>query len=75
MPGKTASQRQREQLLLSKLAELRDFTTSKPDTKWIRDITYIPTDEDWLYAKDLCPKKVSATPSLTILTPTLPLPR
>ena len=39
----------------------RDFTASKPDTKWVGDITYIPTDEGWLYAaivKDLCSKKV-----------------
>ncbi len=39
----------------------RDFTASKPDTKWVGDITYIPTVEGWLYAaivKDLCSKKV-----------------
>ena len=28
----------------------RDFTASKPDTNWVGDITYIPTDEGWLYA-------------------------
>ena len=27
----------------------RDFTASKPDTKWASDITYIWTDEGWLY--------------------------
>ena len=39
----------------------RDFTASKPNEKWVCDITYIPTDEGWLYAatiKDLCTKEV-----------------
>jgi transposase InsO family protein len=27
----------------------RDFTASAPDRKWVADITYIPTDEGWLY--------------------------
>ncbi len=39
----------------------RDFTASKPNLKWVGDITYIPTDEGWLYAavvKDLCDKKI-----------------
>lgn len=39
----------------------RDFFASEPDTKWVGDITYVPTDEGWLYAavvKDLCSKKV-----------------
>ena len=36
----------------------RDFTADKPNQKWVGDITYIPTDEGWLYAaivKGLCP--------------------
>lgn len=40
---------------------MRQFTASKPDTVWVGDITYIPTDEGWLYCaivKDLCTKKV-----------------
>ena len=39
----------------------RDFTAPKPNLKWVGDITYIPTDEGWLYAaivKDLCDKKI-----------------
>ena len=39
----------------------RDFSADKPNLKWVGDITYIPTDEGWLYAsivKDLCTKKV-----------------
>jgi len=39
----------------------RRFSFDKPDTAWVGDITYIPTDEDWLYAaivKDLCLKKI-----------------
>lgn len=27
----------------------RDFTASAPNTKWVSDITYIPTQEGWLY--------------------------
>jgi len=34
----------------------RDFTATKPNTKWVTDITYIHTDQNWLYlciVKDL----------------------
>lgn len=27
----------------------RDFTASEPNCKWVADITYVPTDEGWLY--------------------------
>lgn len=27
----------------------RDFTTSGPNQKWVGDVTYVPTDEGWLY--------------------------
>jgi putative transposase len=27
----------------------RDFTASLPNQKWVSDLTYIPTDEGWLY--------------------------
>lgn len=27
----------------------RDFTATRPNSKWIADITYVPTDEGWLY--------------------------
>lgn len=39
----------------------RDFTANKANQKWVGDITYIPTDEGWLYVaivKDLCLKKI-----------------
>lgn len=39
----------------------RQFDAPVPNTKWVGDITYIPTGEGWLYAavvKDLCTKKV-----------------
>lgn len=39
----------------------RDFTAETPNQKWVGDITYIPTDEGWLYVaivKDLCCKKI-----------------
>jgi putative transposase len=27
----------------------RDFSASTPDRKWVADITYVPTEEGWLY--------------------------
>lgn len=39
----------------------RGFTADKANQKWVGDITYIPTDEGWLYVaivKDLCLKKI-----------------
>ena len=27
----------------------RDFTAAAPDRKWLTDITYVPTDQGWLY--------------------------
>jgi len=27
----------------------QDFSASRPDERWVTDITYIPTDEGWLY--------------------------
>lgn len=39
----------------------RNFSFSQPNQAWVGDITYIPTDEGWLYCaivKDLCLKKV-----------------
>ena len=37
----------------------REFTVEEPDKVWVSDITYIPTDEGWLYLAgvlDLCSK-------------------
>lgn len=39
----------------------RDFSADRPNAKWVGDITYVPTDEGWLYfasVKDLCTKKI-----------------
>lgn len=39
----------------------RDFTTSKPNEKWVTDITYVETDEGWLFVVaiiDLFSRKV-----------------
>lgn len=39
----------------------RQFAVDAPDTVWVGDITYIPTDEGWLYCaivKDLCTRKI-----------------
>ena len=39
----------------------RQFTAALPDQKWAADITYIPTDEGWLYLAgviDLCSRRI-----------------
>lgn len=39
----------------------RNFQAYRPNQIWVGDITYVPTDEGWLYTaivKDLCTKKV-----------------
>ena len=39
----------------------RHFSFDKPNMAWVGDITYIPTDEGWLYCaivKDLCTKQI-----------------
>ncbi len=39
----------------------RKFTASSPNEKWVVDITYIPTDEGWLYLSgvmDLCSRRI-----------------
>jgi putative transposase len=39
----------------------RRFETELPNQKWVTDITYIPTDEGWLYlagVMDLCSRKI-----------------
>jgi transposase InsO family protein len=39
----------------------RQFAAELPDRKWAADITYIPTDEGWLYLAgviDLCSRKI-----------------
>ncbi len=40
---------------------MRQFHFSQPGKAWVGDITYIPTDEGWLYlavVKDLCTKQI-----------------
>jgi putative transposase len=39
----------------------QQFTVSQPNTVWLSDITYVPTDEGWLYLaghKDLCTAEI-----------------
>lgn len=39
----------------------RDFTAAEPNQKWVADITYVPTEEGWLYlagVMDLCSRKI-----------------
>ena len=39
----------------------RDFAAGAPNRKWLADITYVPTDEGWLYLAlvlDLHPRKI-----------------
>ena len=39
----------------------QDFTASAPDQLWLTDITYIRTDEGWLYLagiKDMCTREI-----------------
>jgi transposase InsO family protein len=39
----------------------RDFAAAAPDRKWAADITYVPTDQGWLYLAvvlDLCSRRV-----------------
>ena len=39
----------------------RQFSFDAPNKAWVGDITYIPTDEGWLYCaivKDLCTKQI-----------------
>ena len=39
----------------------RQFGAAKPNAKWVVDITYIPTEEGWLYlagVMDLCSRKI-----------------
>lgn len=40
---------------------MRNFKVDRPNQVWVSDITYIPTDEGWLYCavvKDLCTKQI-----------------
>ena len=39
----------------------RDFARDRPDRLWLGDITYIPTDEGWLYVAsvlDACTRRL-----------------
>ena len=39
----------------------QDFAADRPNTRWVADITYVPTCEGWLYlaaVKDLCTRKI-----------------
>ena len=39
----------------------QDFTCTQPNTRWVADITYVPSAQGWLYlaaVKDLCTRKI-----------------
>lgn len=39
----------------------QDFACAQPNTRWVADITYLPSAEGWLYlaaVKDLCTRKI-----------------
>lgn len=45
---KTTTKRNKKDPVAPNLLK-QDFTTDRPDHKWLADITYIPTQEGWLY--------------------------
>lgn len=45
---KTATKRNKAQPVAPNLLQ-RDFVAQRPNQKWLTDITYIPTQEGWLY--------------------------
>jgi transposase InsO family protein len=45
---KTTSKRNKSHPVVPNLLR-RDFETNRPNQKWLADITYIPTQEGWLY--------------------------
>ena len=54
----------------------RDFTASRPDQRWVTDITYIWTDEGWAYLAvilDLFSRRVVGWSLSATLSTTLPL--
>ena len=54
----------------------REFTATMPNRKWVTDITYIPTDEGWLYLAavlDLFSRRVVGWAMDTSMTVELPL--
>ena len=54
----------------------REFTATMPNQKWVTDITYIPTDEGWLYLAvvlDLFSRRVVGWAMDTYMTVDLPL--
>ena len=56
---KTTDSRHEQPIAPNRLS--RQFNAELPDQKWAVDITYIPTDEGWLYlagVMDLCSRKV-----------------
>lgn len=44
---RTTDSRHQQPVAPNRLA--RDFEASTPDRKWLTDITYVPTDQGWLY--------------------------
>ena len=52
----------------------REFTADGPNQKWVADITYVPTDEGWLYVAgvlDLFSRKIMGWDMLSRIDATL----
>ena len=52
----------------------REFSAEKPNQKWVSDITYIPTDEGWLYLAgilDLFSRKIVGWATSDLIDATL----
>jgi transposase InsO family protein len=55
----TTDSRHRQPVAANLVAQ--DFTASAPSRAWLSDLTYVPTDEGWLYLaghKDLCTHEI-----------------
>lgn len=56
-----ATTNSRHEHRISRNLLMRQFSFEHPNQAWVGDITYVPTEEGWLYlavVKDLCTKKV-----------------
>ncbi len=54
----------------------RDFTATRPDERWVTDITYLPSTDGWVYLAailDLCTRKVVGWSMSDSLSTDLPL--
>ena len=52
----------------------QDFTASAPDQLWLTDITYIRTDEGWLYLAGITARKLDGVPIRRVSRPSSAAP-